>query len=286
MKTILVLTDFTDKSRRAAAYAFGLAAALNMDLLLFNSYLVPNADMTGVGMAPPFFADYDLYESLSTGQLRKQADSLREEMRGAGSAGPEIRVANSIGTLGDGIRRLMEDEDIALLVMGSKGTEALTHFLYGADTTEVIRRATCPVLLVPPDAGTGQLTRIALAADKPDDRLLKALRYLAGLAAPFRAEIILTHVFPPDTPDTDVNRRLEQLQETASASEYDKISCAGVRGKDISRALVEFTASQGCALIALIHQRHTLYEQVFEESIARKVMGRHRVPCLIFPAGF
>ncbi|HEY1006080.1 MAG TPA: universal stress protein, partial [Sphingobacteriaceae bacterium] len=135
-------------------------------------------------------------------------------------------------------------------------------------------------------AGVGSLSRIALAADEPDERLLKALGYLAGLAAPFKAEILITHVSAPDTPDAEVNRRLEQLQEAASAPDYGKISCADVRGDDISRTLLEFSASHRCDLIAVVHQRHTLYQQVFDESVTRKVMGRHRIPCLVFPADF
>ena len=79
MKTILVPTDFSEKSDRAAAYGLGLAAALGTDLLLYNAFYIPHAEMTGTGMSPPFLVDYDLYERLSTSSLQKQAAAAIED---------------------------------------------------------------------------------------------------------------------------------------------------------------------------------------------------------------
>lgn len=286
MNTILVLTDFSEKSARAAEYGLRLAAALDTDLLLFNSYTLPHAEMSGTGMMPPFFVDYELFEGLSTGELRKEAARLQDRMDQEGLKAPRIRWSNGYGGLGAGVVRMLEEEEVSMIVMGSRGNEALIHFFYGSDAAEVVRRATCPVLMVPPDAVQAPVRRIAFAADQPDERVRKALGFVAGMAASLGAEIVVTHVSPPDAGETSPEGRLAGFREAASALGYDRITCTDVPGDDIPGTLLRFTESGGFDLLALVHKRHTLYEKVFDESVTRKVMGRHQVPYMIFPENF
>jgi nucleotide-binding universal stress UspA family protein len=286
MKTILVPTDFSEKSEHAAEYAFRLAAFLGMDLLLFNSYFVPQAETTGIGMMPPFFVDYELFEKVSTEQLRKETEQLKDRMEKAGVTVPGVRYSNGIGSLGEGIRQMQEKEDISMIVMGSRSSEALMHFFYGSDTAEVVRRASCPVLMIPADASFRPLIRIAFASDVLDERVLKALNFVTGLAAPFDAEILVTHVSRLDTSAKEVSRLLEKFYAEVSAIPYEKIACTDVKGDDITKTLLSFTESGDFGLIALVHKRHTLYEKVFDESITKKVMGHHQIPYLVFPADF
>lgn len=286
-KTILVPTDFSEKSEHTAEYAFLLAIKLEADLLFFNSYYIPQAELTGTGMAPPFFVDYELFESISTSNLKKQIEKLQETMLAAGmSERVEMRFTNGIGNLGQGIHQVLEKEDIALIVMGGKSSEALMHFFYGSDTAEVVRRASCPVLMIPAEADFRELKKIAFASDGFDERVLKALHFLAELAAPFEAEIVVTHVSKSDTSEDEVNQLLEEYYAAMSGIDYDKIAYTDVQGDDITKTLLKFITNGQCDLIALVHKRHTLYEKVFDESITKKVMGHHQIPYLVFPEDF
>jgi nucleotide-binding universal stress UspA family protein len=95
-----------------------------------------------------------------------------------------------------------------LIVLGTHGHSGFEHMILGSVTEKVLRKASCPVLTVPPLAretpGAAQdiFKRIVCAIDFSDVSL-KALEYALALAKEADAELALVHVIEglPDAPD-------------------------------------------------------------------------------------
>ncbi|MDO3628160.1 hypothetical protein [Mucilaginibacter sp. BT774] len=58
MKTIAILTDFSERAENAANYAYRLAQSLQADIILYDSFLVPSASPLAAQIAWPM-EDYD-----------------------------------------------------------------------------------------------------------------------------------------------------------------------------------------------------------------------------------
>jgi nucleotide-binding universal stress UspA family protein len=70
---------------------------------------------------------------------------------------PELR-AQPVHEKGDPAERLLEraEQGVDLLVLGSRGHGPVMRALLGSVSAKVIRRATCPVLIVPRQGGRGK----------------------------------------------------------------------------------------------------------------------------------
>ncbi|HLV17498.1 MAG TPA: universal stress protein, partial [Pseudomonas sp.] len=80
-----------------------------------------------------------------TGDNRSRLDWALETLRDAGiDAEGAIRAGEVEATL----RTYQEEKGIDLLVMGAYGHSRIRHLLVGSTTTEMLRRAKVPVLLL------------------------------------------------------------------------------------------------------------------------------------------
>src|SRR5262249_20277087 len=88
------------------------------------------------------------------------------------------------------------------IVMGTHGLSGFEHFMVGSVAEKVLRRATCPVMTVPPAAVTTAkvpYTRLLCAVDFSESSLT-ALRFAFSIAKESDANLTILHVFewPPD----------------------------------------------------------------------------------------
>jgi len=84
-----------------------------------------------------------------------------------------------------------------LIVIGTHGTGGFKHLVLGSVTEKILRHAECPVLTVPPGAGSAPRTpfrRVLCAVAASDEAALPALRVAASLAHESGARLTLLHV--------------------------------------------------------------------------------------------
>jgi nucleotide-binding universal stress UspA family protein len=121
-----------------------------------------------------------------------------------------------------------------LIVMGTHGTSGFQHLLLGSVTEHVLRRATCPVLTVPPRVhATSRLPcRHLLCAVDFSDSSLSALIYAERLAREFDAELTLLHAIEwpweePPAPDLHAI----PAEQAAALAEFRRYSEARARAR-------------------------------------------------------
>lgn len=288
MRTILVLTDFSERSEHAAEYAWQMASKIQAEILLFNAYYyVPQTEDVYAGVFPVQFKSYSAFEQESMAKLIELSDRLTQRFKTSPDRQPSLRYQNGMGDLADNVMELLDKEDIWLIVMGDKREEGfLTNLVLGSDANAVLRNASRPVLMVPRKVGFENINRMALALASFGQPELDALKFMVELAVPFDAELIVIHIDKNETADEKANEILENFYEKGGAVEYGKVSFHEMLGDDITSALVKFEQIAGLDLIALVHKKHPFYEQLFHKSTTKQMMGYHTVPLMVFPPAF
>lgn len=83
-----------------------------------------------------------------------------------------------------------------VIVMGTHGTSGFEHFVLGSVTEKVLRKATCPVLTVPPRAHVTSRVpfKHLLCAVDFSDASLAGIRWAMSLACESGARVTLLHV--------------------------------------------------------------------------------------------
>lgn len=131
---ILALTDFTEASEAALAYARGIARHYNANLFPAHAC---NPVILSEGTPPNVGNEMETYG-------RQQLESILLE---SGAKGRALIVQNN---LENAFPRWVAENDIDLVVIGTHGRKGLKYFLMGSSAESVFRNATCPVLTVGP----------------------------------------------------------------------------------------------------------------------------------------
>lgn len=278
---ILCPIDFSETSRRAVACAVALARWYEAQLTVLHVFasvpVVEAAPGIGTGVVPPPLilkeVDRDALlvamrtfvgpgvREVPTELLLQEAPDVRDEiLEGATASGAD------------------------LIVMGSHGRTGLRHLLLGSVADAVLRRASSPVLIVPPHTDDTHITvpfkRIVCPVDFSPTSLF-AVNVAMTLAQEDDAEITLVHsvdissdlrdyMFPAEV-DVEVLHAaaradaLRQLREIVpeSARPYCTVRTEAIEGRP-HRAVLQLAAERDADLIVMgAHGRSAINRLVF-----------------------
>ena len=143
LKNILVATDFGEPADAALSYGRTLARAFGATVHLLH--VVQDVYLASYG-SEFYIPDDPNVQNQVNESARKQLDGLAIDSDGSG---PAIRtVLRMSNTPARAIVQYAKEEDIDLLVMGTRGRKGVAHLLLGSVAEHVVRAAPCPVLTV------------------------------------------------------------------------------------------------------------------------------------------
>ena len=141
-KTILVTTDFSETSCKAIAPALLLARKLGAKIIVAH---VSEPFMPFVG---EHYVPVDLEAMNKSIQARARED-LEQFVAKHFGTDVVVEPATAIGVPHAEIVKLAQDHHADLVVMAMHGRGFVAHALLGSNTERVLRRAPCPVLVIP-----------------------------------------------------------------------------------------------------------------------------------------
>lgn len=225
VRRILCPLDFSEPSTHALAQATQLAGWYHARLTVLHvrPTVVPHPDISPEGHMAPW-----LVAELET--LRQRVTAACAD---AAAAGVPVDVMTSAGEPVHEILSCAERAAADLIVLGTHGLSGFRHLVLGSVTEKVLRRATCPVLTVPPRAETAptRFRRLLCAVDFSDCSL-KAAAFAASLAKESGAALSLLHVIEWPWHDTATPEipGVEPAQAQAMA-DYERYLEAGARDR-------------------------------------------------------
>jgi len=288
MKTILILTDFTENAAHAAASTVMLGEKLHAKLLLFNSfYNMPILPSYGGSGGPWVVEDLVLRETDCDKKLKQLAADLQKKVNAlpAEHYRPTIAIQYGEGELSKNIETILQEIDLELIVMGARSGSAISHIFTGSDTRAVIDRAARPVLIVPEKTNLKALKRITFATNF-EDTDIAAVRYLHKLCKVFRFKLEVVHVsLIWDIPE-DVNNKhkSELFREKLSKLNFPEITYQEVKGKGVVDRLNRLCAEHHSDILVMVHYKDSLMTRIFQESTTKDALSNQSIPLLVIPA--
>ncbi|HUG93368.1 MAG TPA: universal stress protein [Planctomycetaceae bacterium] len=141
IQRILVATDFSEHARNALRYGAEFANAFGAEVLLCHvveaDSLIAQLPPGGEGYFPPNLTERQQHLA------RAECETWLSE---AGVS--RGRVVLRVGRAFVEIVAAAREEDADLIVVGTHGRGAIAHVLLGSVAEKVVRKATCPVLVV------------------------------------------------------------------------------------------------------------------------------------------
>jgi nucleotide-binding universal stress UspA family protein len=147
---------------------------------------------------------------------------LREFAHQYGSHDVQPELFNQTGFVADSILLLAEHQAADLIVMGTHGRRGVDHTALGSVTEKVLRKATCPVLVVRKpvhdfadptwEHNPVRLWKILFCTDFSENSD-RALNYAVSLATQYQAQLILIHVLEDLPSEAGIDTATAELVE-------------------------------------------------------------------------
>lgn len=192
IRRILCPIDFSDASRHALDHAVAFAGWFGSRITALhvsNPVFLPNP--------PILFADFP-GGVLSTGAGQQDVENLvREWLMPANAAGVHADAALDEGNPAARILERATSLPADLIVMGTHGRGGFERLVLGSVTERVLRKASCPVLTVPPPtAATSRLPfKQLLCPVDFSEPSISALAFAFSIAQESDARLAILHVF-------------------------------------------------------------------------------------------
>ncbi|WP_221029210.1 universal stress protein [Actomonas aquatica] len=142
MKTILTPVDFSPATADVIDAAINLASAVDGRVVLLHA-----------NQPPTVTADYGLamenVQEIISVTEKASARQLEHLLRTLSDRGVDASTANANGPAVAAIVGKAKELEAAYIVMGSHGHTALYDLLVGSTTHGVLKKAPCPVVIVP-----------------------------------------------------------------------------------------------------------------------------------------
>ncbi|MEO8886726.1 MAG: universal stress protein [Mucilaginibacter sp.] len=284
MKTILVLTDFSENAKHAAKSAMALSENLHADILLYNTFVMtPTTPYYAAG--PVVTESIMSYTDEIEDRLNKLSESLEIgcDQLAEGQFKPKITYAKGDGNLGNDVADILKHKDVELVVMGSKSGSVIEHILIGSNTNSVIRHSTRPVLIVPQQSDIKNIKKVVFATDF-DDEDIKALMYLQQLQKVFHFEIQVVHVTLNHEDDKKIFEEEMIFVSMVNSLKNANITYKTIKGKDVVNRLNSFCHETEADVLALVHYKNSFLSQFLQESTTKDALSNQKIPLLVIPS--
>jgi nucleotide-binding universal stress UspA family protein len=263
MTRILIPTDFSDNAMHAAKYAVALFGAKGNSYTLLHAFFID--DYSGP-MMPSYGKEMMKY---SEAHLRDFSERFTQAT-GAEATKQHIAFGPLALVMEDHIKESKAD----IVVMGKRGKTGTA--LFGSNTTDVIKRSSVPVLVVPETAAIGPVKRILLAHDF-EEAEPRNLGVLSQLARHSGAEVLITHV----------SLAVPASEPYWSSKIYDlalkdvRHSFLEARGADVINGLERTARHKHVDMIAVLHRHIGFLGRLLHPSTAKELALQSDRPLLV-----
>ena len=275
MKKILFPTDFSEASINAFIYALKLADSIKGEIITLHVYDLPQVGYSNV---PGVLNEiYDLIELGSFENYKDQVPFLRRIAEQNNMEHIKISNVLDTGNLINRIIKIVEDEAIDYVVMGTKGATSLKETFLGTATTKVMNATTAVVFAIPENCKYNEIKKI-LFLTKYNFEDIKVLKKVIEFAGVFEAHIDCLHVKSPHQKGNDTFK--EEWQKMAKDQD---ITLHTISNDDVEGIILEFIDLNKIDMITMHIYHKNFFKKLFQVSLSKKLAFHVNIPILAIP---
>ncbi|WP_418499263.1 universal stress protein [Flagellimonas sp.] len=275
MKNILVPTDFSENSKTALKYAQMLFGALecNFYLLYVGTLLDVKADtdaLADIGDGP-------------TGSTKQQLqDLLDDSKKHSAYAGHSFYALHEYGFFVPTIKKHLEEKQIDLIVMGTKGVSGLREKVVGSNAGDVIVKVQCNTLVVPNQVEYIKPMEIAFPTDFNifySHGILRSMTEMMHLGKGNFRIMNAKREGVVMNPEQQNNKEflLDYMEETFP----DRYSFHSLTNKSAKLAIQCFVESRDIDMMVMVAKNLNFIQQILFDSLTEKISFHTKIPFFV-----
>lgn len=278
MKKILVPTDFSKTSQTAAEVASGIAKKAGAEVILLH--VIEEGAEDSVKITGEVVYE-DMEEKLFMMKLiersKKQLAKLAEDPM---FEGVKVRQELRMGTPFHGMRTIITEHKVDLVVMGTSGRTGLEGMIIGSNTEKVVRHAQCAVLTVQKKPARPDFKNIVYATSMGKDEEIFA-RVVKRAQEMYDATVHLVRINTPGNFQRDAIVK-QYMKDFAKKLMLKNYTINIFNDFSEEEGIIYFADSINADMIAMATHGRTGFAHVLAGSIAEDVVNHSKRPVLTF----
>jgi nucleotide-binding universal stress UspA family protein len=277
MLRILLPTDFSENAYEAIQYALKTFKDIESTFYLLHTYMPPVYHAEYLVGSPGLIGLGDVIREAAVENLDKLKTRIEKEHPNNKHTFKSLACLN---TLTNEIARMVPEEEIDVILMGTKGATGAKEILFGTNTVDIIKRAKCPVIAVPPNFEYEVPKEILFPTDYEVDFKTVPLKVLLSVARKHVSSIEVLHV------SNGYDLTEQQLKNQAKLDKELK----GIahlfhnpHNQEIIDAINDFQLKHKMNLLVMVQNKHTFVERLFIEPVIKKIGFHITIPFMVLP---
>lgn len=274
MKTILVPTDFSSQAANALEMAYHVSKRTGAEIYLIH--VVEDTSLSSFNVSGEV-AIPDMQDKVFIVKLIEKArKDLNDSVKKYNDATihTKIRVGNAFHN----IRDIITDQNVDLVVMGTKGSSGLQEILVGSNTEKVVRYAKCPVLTLQEKPASYKFANIIYASgflEKEDS----AINIVKTFQKIFGSTIHLVRINTPNNFERD-SQSYTHMYEFVKQHNLENYTMQIFNDVTEEEGIIYFSEKVNADLIAMATHGRTGFAHIITGSIAEDVVNHSNRPVL------
>ena len=270
---LIVPADFTAASRSAVRFATRIAEKTGDKVILLHVYSPPVSKNNAV-----WPLDAEISRTIMKDTDLQMGRYFNDCLGGANN---NCQGKTRVGRLTDEIVIEAAEDTPSMIVMTTSASGFCHSLFKGSNTSGVLESARSPVMIIQDGIHALVPQSVTFATDcQPGD--MPAMENLVSLCEKLGAEVNVLHV------NGSSNGQNGQTAESFTwrardITGYEAISCHVVHAPDVLSGIRDYLAQHHSDLLVLTQRNTTVWNRLFQRSLAEKILGKMRTPLLLYP---
>lgn len=276
---ILLPTDFSEVAQNAFRYALKIADKFEVSVEVLHVVYPETEPLDFPAMASKAMQDKAELAEVACREFVELG--LSQTLGISNLEHAPVTISDvEIGLPGDVVSTIADRDDIDLIVMGTRKQHGTFDRLFGSVSSAVIRKAPCPVWVVPEEAAFSDISSIVLASNLLETDPFHILQ-VAEMMESFKPVLRCVHVEKTEKGKTEMRMSdMMQVFEKQIPSvdiSFHQITTEGSVVDELDRIAQEVKAD----LLVMFRSHKNFIERVVRPSLTRQMLFHTHLPMLV-----
>ena len=275
MKKILIPTDFSTNADHAIDYALNLFRCTRSHIFFIHAYADEAYEMGKTKSKMDFKQIKDEIESKAKIALENSLVRIQDPI-----ANPmhKYSMETVFDSLVDSINKLVDRENIDLVVMGTQGATKEKASSFGSNTVQTFKYVKCPVLAIPENYEYREPKYILFPTDYQLPYKRRELKLLDDIAAFFKSEVHCVYFtkFDQLSHRQEDNKRFLEGSLGRSYHFFEK-----EQAKDVLEGITNHRKNRKVDMLVMINSRQSFLEDLLYRSTVDKMGLKTDIPLMV-----
>jgi nucleotide-binding universal stress UspA family protein len=274
MRKILIPADFSDNAMNAIKYALELSKYDICEFYIMHAYqdeIYTNST----------FLTRETRDEVTMSVADRSKKQLDETLRRIRDISPNPKhnyhIISSNSLLIDAADKIVDDEEIDIIVMGTHGKTNDRKLTFGSHTLQVLKYVQCPVLAIPEKYKYTPPKHILFPTNYMMPYKRRELKLLCEMIAPYRAIVDMLYISEIDKLSIRQEDNRDLIKEELCKNQ---INFKTVKGNNITNPIYIYIKEHNIDMLVMVNSRHSFLESILYQSTIDEMSLHLDIPFL------